>query len=362
MANQEHLDILKQGVEVWNRWRGKNSKIRPDLSGAGLFREYLGGVDFHSADLSGANLRRAYLGGASLQYSVFNGANLIDADLSAADLDAADLIDANLSGANLDGAAFTGADLIGTDLRNANLCGANLGGAALSGANLGGAILVDANLAYVRINRTVFADNDLSVVKGLEKIDHIGPSTIGVDTLVKSGGRIPEVFLRGCGVPDTFIAFAKSLVGKAMDYYSAFISYSSKNTDIAERLHADLQSKGVRCWFAPEDIKIGDKFRQRIDEAIRTHEKLLLILSEDSMASNWVEVEVESAFEREHREKRLVLFPIRIDDAIRQSNTAWAASLRRMRHIGDFSRWKEHDAYNKAFERLLRDLKAEDKA
>ncbi len=40
------------------------------------------------------------------------------------------------------------------------------------------------------------------------------------------------------------------------------------------------------------------------------------------------------------------------------TDQAWAASLRRTRHIGDFQNWKDHDAFQKAFERLLRDLKA----
>ena len=78
--------------------------------------------------------------------------------------------------------------------------------------------------------------------------------------------------------------------------------------------------------------------------------------------SPWVATEVEAAFEREHRDKgRLVLFPIRLDDEIMQTGQAWAADIRRRRHIGDFSQWKEHDSYQKAFERLLRDLKAETK-
>jgi hypothetical protein len=81
-------------------------------------------------------------------------------------------------------------------------------------------------------------------------------------------------------------------------------------------------------------------------------------LSEHSVQSAWVQDEVESALERERREKRLVLFPIRIDDAVMETDQAWAASIRRTRHIGDFTRWKDHDSYQTAFERLLRDLKA----
>jgi hypothetical protein len=164
--------------------------------------------------------------------------------------------------------------------------------------------------------------------------------------------------LRGCGVPDQFIAYIGSLIGQPIQFYSCFISYSSTNQDFAERLHNDLQAKGVRCWFAPEDLKIGDKFRTRIDEAIRYHDKLLLVLSEHSVNSKWVEKEVETAFDKETPD-HTVLFPIRLDDAVMQTDRAWAADIRRTRHIGDFASRKDHDAYQMAFERLLRDLKAE---
>jgi hypothetical protein len=232
---------------------------------------------------------------------------------------------------------------------------ADLRGADLTAANLRGADLREAIVA-----RTVFADADLSVAKGLNAIIHRGPSTIGIDTIYKSRGNIPETFLRGAGVPDNFIAYIGSLVGKPIEFYSCFISYSTKDQEFADRLYGDLQARGVRCWFAPEDLKIGDPFRDRIDESIRPHDKLLLILSENSVQSPWIATEVEAAFEREHRDKgRLVLFPIRLDDGIMHTRQAWAADIRRTRHIGDFSRWKDHDSYQKTFERLLRDLKAE---
>jgi hypothetical protein len=206
---------------------------------------------------------------------------------------------------------------------------------------------------------TILADVDLSQAKNLETVRHVGPSTIGIDTIYRSGGNIPESFLRGAGVPEDFITFMKSLVGKPIEFYSCFISYSSKDQEFAERLHADLRSKNVRCWFAPEDLKIGDKLRPSFDEAIRIHDKLMVLLSEHSVSSPWVEKEVETAFEKERREKRTVLFPIRLDDAVMETNEAWAADIRRGRHIGNFRDWKNHDSYKKAFERLLRDLKAE---
>lgn len=141
---------------------------------------------------------------------------------------------------------------------------------------------------------------------------------------------------------------------------SCFISYSTVDQVFADRLHAELQNHGVQCWFAPESLKIGDPFRQRIEDAIHRQDKLLVILSRNSVCSDWVREEVEACFERERLEKRLVLFPIRLDDAVVQAQQAWAASIRRQRHIGDFSRWETPDFYNQAFERLIKDLKAEE--
>src|SRR2546423_15505483 len=105
-------------------------------------------------------------------------------------------------------------------------------------------------------------------------------------------------------------------------------------------------------------MKIGDKIRRRIDESIRLYDKLLLVLSEHSVASQRVEHEVETAIGKELEGKPNVLFPIRVDQAIIDSKTGWASHIRLTRHIGDFTYWKQHDDYQKAFTRLLRDLKA----
>jgi uncharacterized protein YjbI with pentapeptide repeats len=345
MANPEHLKILKQGVKAWNKWRDQNPHVIPDL------RE--------------ANLREAHLRRVRLDRANLSAADLFRADLFEADLFGVDLLDADVGGANLSGASLCRTNLLearlwAAKLRAAHLGGATLGGANLHEADLSGADLSGADLREAVIGYTMFCNNDLSEVQGLETVIHIGPSTIGIDTIYKSKGNIPEAFLRGCGVPEDFILYMKSLVGRAIEFYSCFISYSSKDDDFAKRLYADLQAQNVRCWFAPEDLKIGDKFRARIDEAIRVHDKLLLVLSEGSVKSAWVEKEVETAFEKERRQdNKPVLFPIRLDDAVMKTDQAWAADIRRTRHIGDFTHWKDHDAYQQAFQRLLRDLKAE---
>ncbi len=328
MANQEHLNILDQGVEAWNKWR-KERHILPDLNEATLSKADLTDVNFSEANLIGANLSEATLTGADLSIT----------QLNEADLRKSILHDTNLTTANLTGANLTEASLFWANLRGADLKGANLSGATLA--------------------FTIFVDTDLSVVTGLEMANHSGPSSIGTDTIYRSQGHIPEDFMRKAGVPDSFIEYMRSLVFKPIDYYTCFISYSSKDSLFARRLYADLQSHGVRCWFAPEDMKIGDKIRHRIDESIRLYDKLLLVLSEHSITSTWVEQEVETALAKEREGQPHILFPIRLDDMVMQMTGDWPALIRNTRHIGDFTRWKQHDDYQQAFKRLLRDLKAE---
>jgi hypothetical protein len=318
MANPEHLAILKKGVEAWNQWRTERPDIQPDLSGADLIGVKLNQVNFMGVNLIGAQLRMAGLNGATLNSAILSGADLRDADLTSANLNGAFLIATNLGQAEMSYADFS----------DAALCGATL------------------------------VNVDLRKVINLDTIKHKGPSSIGIDTLYRSQGKIPEAFLRGCGVPDQMIEYAKSLTNTPIQYYSCFISYSHKDEEFAERIHNDLQFSGVRCWYAPHDMKIGDKIRITIDESIRTHDKLLLILSKHSVESEWIEHEAEHALDLEKERKKNVLFPVCLDDAVMGSATGWAGNVKRQRHIGDFSRWKEHDAYKAAFDRLLRDLKA----
>ena len=116
----------------------------------------------------------------------------------------------------------------------------------------------------------------------------------------------------------------------------------------------------MRCWRDTEDMKIGDRMRSVIDRAIRLHDKVVLVLSEQSIASDWIETEVETAFRNERHEDRTVLFPVRLDDAVMETDEAWASEIRRTRHIGDFRDWKNHDSYQETFQRVLRDLRAEE--
>ncbi|HEX8311424.1 MAG TPA: toll/interleukin-1 receptor domain-containing protein [Chthoniobacteraceae bacterium] len=338
MAHDEHLAILLKGIRAWNAWRGSDLGTKPDLSGANLSGRYLRTADFSYTDLRGANLSQTNLGFT--------------------DFSSADLTDANLADSKPRSAEFINTDLTGADLTGANFDGARFDGAELEGANFDGA----------NISLTAFVDVDLSKAKGLAQAQQPGPSSVGIDTFYKSKGRIPESFLRGCGVPESFITQMHALIGAedGIQFYSCFISYSSKDEEFARRLHGRMRDAHLRVWFAAEDIQGGKKLHEQIETAIRVYDKLLIVLSEASLQSEWVMTELRKARKAERQSGERKLFPVRLVDF--ETLRDWecfdadggkdlAVELREY-FIPDFSNWKNHDAFEAAFARLLKDLKA----
>jgi hypothetical protein len=372
MADKKHLEIIKQGVDVWNNWREENPTEKPDLRDAKLIWEFITEIDASTKTSYGFDRRGTFRVEMSLHGVNFRGVNLFGADLSGAILTQANINDADLREANLSEAHLLWAELKNTDLSRANLYRADLFGANLYRTNLSKADLREADiiqvnlhevelkkadLSYSEMSFCSFINVDLSKVKGIEKIIHLGPSSIDIPTIYHSKGKIPNIFLQGAGIPESFINNMPSLVGQHLAFYSCFISYSSSDQDFAVKLHADLQKKGVRCWFAQEDMKTGDKIRETIDQEIFRSDKLLLVLSDNSINSEWVEKEVETAFDEERKRKTTVLFPIMLDTAVMVTDKAWANDIRRTRHIGNFTKWRENSEYKKAFKRLINDLK-----
>jgi uncharacterized protein YjbI with pentapeptide repeats len=187
MANPEHLKILKQGVEVWNKWRDKNKGIKPDfhratlnkeiLSGANLcesdFRwavlidadlsgALLAGADLSDAMLQGANLSKANLCRASLNMAIAKGANLREAKLCEASLYKTILSEANLREADLSRSKLHRTRLERANLYKAIFTKANLNSSILIGANLEEAILIETSLNWAKLSGADLSSADLS--------------------------------------------------------------------------------------------------------------------------------------------------------------------------------------------------------
>ncbi len=310
MADEELLKVLVRGAETWNKFRRTTKSTSfPDLSG----------VHLKDIDLGDINLALANIKEAKFENCFFHNAN------------------------------FVGSNLVNTALSYCQLINCDFTQARMTGAIINGSI----------IGLNIFGDNDLSDVGGLDTCKFIGENILGHKTLMRSKD-LSEYFLRNSGLPDDFIDFYFSIHAKALQFSSCFISHSSKNKDISEKIYSDLQSNGVRCWFAPEDMIIGSKLRVAIDKAIVKYDKLLLVISKDSIESQWVEQEVEKALQKERQEKRLVLVPIRIDNNIFDIDEGWSNLLTNTRHIGDFRNWKDKDSYKRKFAKLLKALREEE--
>jgi len=362
MANEKHLKNLNRGVEAWNEIRRLFPKVEPDLSNADLEFAHLEKANLRRTNLKGANLMGAYLTEAKLKEAQLDYAVMGLADLSHANFNDASLWKANLAESLINNAHFCGANLEGADFHDSDLRGANFYRANLNFANFGSADLSDANFSNAKICWTTFGSNDLSRVKGLESIEHSGPSVIGIDTIFKSKGNIPKSFLQRAGVPDSFVSRIELLSDKGTRFYSCFVSSTEADDTFAELLYNDLLKEGVRCWRWKEDAKWGSSLMQSIDDAVTKYDKLVVICSENSLESPAVIREIERALQKEdvlirQGVKSDVLFPVRLDEYIFDR---WGHHRKPdviAKNVGDFRLWKHPAAYQKALRRLIRDLK-----
>jgi uncharacterized protein YjbI with pentapeptide repeats len=398
MASEEQLSILKQGVDVWNEWRAQNPYIDIDLGRADLKRADLGGADLAGAnltgallietDLPGANLRRTHLSEAYLKGAVLNYADLSYADLSHSNLSQANLskaklsgvylreallIEVNLIGADLRGADLMGADLRGADLRRTDLTEADLTRTFLNETNLDGALLIKSKFSYANIFATIFGYSDLSKTIGLEDIVHKGPSRVSTYTFVGSKGNIPKVFLEGCGLSDWEIEAVKLYdpelsneeindvqykvyglrASQALQISPLFISYSQTDGTFVDKLESKLNEKGIRFWRDIHDMKSG-RMETQIDRAIYQNPTVLLILSKNSLNSDWVEHEVRTARALEKHIGHDVLCPVALDDSWKDSRWPKRIMEQIMEYnILDFSAWKDDSKFDSIFRKLV---------
>jgi hypothetical protein len=348
MADLDQVERLKDGLKEWNEWRDENPKIR--------------------IDLSKANLKEATLWGANL-----STANLEEADLRRTDLTRVNFREANLRRARLRGSYIQEVDLRRASLYEADFREVDLGKANLVGTVMNGTDLKRANLGQAIMGGTVLVNLDLSEVEELEEVRHEFPSRISTDTIQFFKGNIPEKFLRGCGLTDWEIESAKlyqpglsakevnDIVYRIYDLRAnqviqinpLFISYCHGDSTFVDEMEKLLNQKGIRFWRDIHDASAG-RLEKVVDRAIRQNPIVLLILSENSVKSDWVEHEARTARDLEKELKRDVLCPVALDDAWKDCK--WPARLREQimeYHILDFSKWKDEREFAKMFRKLV---------
>ncbi len=383
------------------RWREEHwrSRARLDLAGAylsgarlrsaDLAHDNLASIDLTSADLrranlAGASLNSAYLSRASLAWAnltqaILYGAALNRADLSGASLQGADLRGVDLSFANLSAANLAEANLSGADLREANLAMADLTRASLTDArltatqlevaNLAGADLRRASLirprlqatilAEVALEMTLFGDCDLGQVLGLESARHFGPSIIGSDTLIRSGGAIPDAFLRRAGVPDEMIAMQRQLSPPRRQLAKILLVGSVNDREFTAQLEDSLRDSGLACWsLAVDDETIfGVDERESLLGRFIYYDQLLLICSEASLGSpyGWRSFEQIVRDQESRRRAGGLLVAVNLDRRLFDGQDPLGAEIVQGKVV-DFRQWPDSAAYTQALAALIEAL------
>ena len=397
MSKPDHVAVAKDGTRSIARWRERHFRRRErlDLSGASLSGarlpsvdlayDHLSGVDLTSADLrrsnlAGVNLRSAHLSRSQMAWSQLQRANMAGVSLGRADLTGSCMQEACLKGADLSYAElpFTDlreADLSGADLSEANLAMPDLTGASLSGARLHGTILDVTNLTGVDLRRatlvrpllgrslfcrarfemTLFADCDLSQVLELESALHAGPSIIGLDTLARSRGLIPEHFLRRAGVPESLIGVQAQLAAGEDRSCRTLLIASIKDSGLAERLMADLWRVGLPTWqlvVDDEEELLGEGGLTQ-EQRMTFFDNRVLLCSEDSLASphGWRMFELAAQNRGLEVASQPAVIPLNLDNQLLVRDDHLCARLQENAVI-DFRGWDAQDAYSQGLKTL----------
>lgn len=374
MANSKILEAVKEGRQALAKFRANNPSVLLDLTDA----------DLKGADLRGMNFRRALLVGAKLARADLSGANLSEADLTRANLKAATLNKTDFRRANCFKTLLSEADATEADFQRTNLNGADLSKAQLTRASFveadfSKAELSDANVMGTDFSRARFQDThgsrlicgwtrwgncDLTQLTGLNSVIHRGPSSLGLDTWIRSRGQIAAEFLRGSGLPDDFVAALQAIPCSST---SCFVRFSHEDLSFAERITESLRSVGQVCWLdeMPDAGRSEPPLEAQFD--FQTPNKVLLLASKSSLTSPWIEAEVGRILEREQLLKKetnqevKILLPLLLDgflfggDAKGKHDKAIAARV-----VADFNGWRRNDTkFDEVFPKVLTALGAE---
>jgi hypothetical protein len=214
----------------------------------------------------------------------------------------------------------------------------------------------------VKVVQACEIDNE-SVVKSINLIQQIivmdkaGEARKALNAAYISTTR----FFRSLGVDRALLELRSNGVSELTGSNTVFISYNRKDEEFAAQLRVQLETAGIRCWFAPLDMQGGGGVREQIEEAIHRQGRVVLILSENSICSTWVSFEVECALADEKEKGCGRLFPIRICEyekllGWKAQNSITGDNLAPVvldRFVPDFTEWRNITEFGEQVAKLV---------
>ena len=355
---------------------------RADLANDDLAGADLTGSDLREANLSGANLQGAHLWRSNLARANFKEANMVGSTLNRTDLSNSVLALANVSGANLsfsnlsnadlEKANLSGADLSQSDLSWTNLSGANLRGARIVGANLDmadltGADLQGATIINTKLNSTslmqavcgitTFANCDLTRAIGLDSVKHAGPSMISLDTISRSRGQVPAVFLEGAGVPPPLVAAQGAFRDSGFTYTRVLLLGSESDGEFAAKIRASLAEAQAPTWFVAADDEMSlQSGAINLDNAVY-YDRLVLLCTAGTLENPITTRYFASLLNGQGAAQADSLISVPTDDLFYQREDRLCSGLRNG-VVVDFRGWQDQDRYDDALSVLVHEFTA----
>ena len=327
------------------------------LSGAILFRANMPRANLAGSQMTGSSLCRARLNSAILSHAVLKGADLSYADLSYADLESADLSGADLTATDFSWATLANANLRGAILTTTALMMANLTGADLRGARIAKCSLDSTILHLATAGGTLFSNCDLRAVIGLETMLHGAPSTISLDTLARSGGRIPRLFLQGAGVAEPLIAAQDVLTSQRRSYPTLLLIGSMDDSRLAEQVCEILSQAHIPAWaLYPDDEDALNTGQASLDHTVY-YDRLALLCTdaalENPLTSRYFAELVRSAKQRSDAD----LISLVAGETFHKRQDRLCNSLREGMAL-DLQGWEDTSVLKSLVEQLVRELSA----
>ena len=360
LRNGDFMGAMVRRADLSNTFMNSAHFYRADLREANMSRSIASGANMRGADLRNANLA---------------GINLDGATLSEANLSGADLTNANLDRTNLDRANFSGADLTGASFNGANLSRTNLSEATLNEADFYEAVLNDvitgdANFHNCIIGYTVFQNCAMDAALGLDSIRHDAPSTIGLDTLLRSRGALPESFILGSGIPVAVVGIQDSVSDAPVTTLEVHISCANGDIEFARQLEDNLRDQGVRTWVFAEGFRGNPLVDRRassgeeeIERWVRHYDRLIVVCTAAGLDSETVRNDITAAQESENTNDRWTMFLVDADGTMASGRSRAARLLKEDHRVFDLAGQSAgSEEYQTALAELIENLREEQPA